>query len=301
MVLQKRSSAAISLGVRLVVVYAVVNAGIDAALSAQQPATPMPTPPAATTRPAQPPPRETAAARARGGGPQGFSVVLVLGDIQTAAQTDEVPPAARKALTDMREFLPYKSFRLLDAAWILCCGHDLRRGGSDTTTQMLRGPEGQEYELKLATSREAGGELMVRFTLSGGSELEVAEGSGESEAGLARRIADARERLTFLQLQLQEARKKFEVGTAAKTEVTKLEMQVRSEQRRIDDLTARAGRGSTPRAFHGKRTVLDNTFTMDVGETVVVGTSRQKGGTKALIALLTAVPPRGSSAATAKQ
>ena len=33
---------------------------------------------------------------------------------------------------------------------------------------------------------------------------------------------------------------------------------------------------------------------MDVGETVVVGTSRLKGGSKALIALLTAVPPRGA-------
>ena len=31
---------------------------------------------------------------------------------------------------------------------------------------------------------------------------------------------------------------------------------------------------------------------MNVGETVVVGTSRLKGGSKALIALLTAVPPR---------
>jgi len=32
---------------------------------------------------------------------------------------------------------------------------------------------------------------------------------------------------------------------------------------------------------------------MDVGETVVVGTSRTRGGDKALIALLTAVPKGG--------
>ena len=37
------------------------------------------------------------------------------------------------------------------------------------------------------------------------------------------------------------------------------------------------------------RSVIDTTFNMDVGETVVVGTSRVRGGDKALIALLTAV------------
>jgi len=35
--------------------------------------------------------------------------------------------------------------------------------------------------------------------------------------------------------------------------------------------------------------MIDTSFTMDVGETVVVGTSRLAGGDKALIALLTAV------------
>ncbi|CAN5579326.1 hypothetical protein BH23ACI1_BH23ACI1_18400 [soil metagenome] len=38
---------------------------------------------------------------------------------------------------------------------------------------------------------------------------------------------------------------------------------------------------------------MDASFRMDVGETVVVGTSRIQGD-KALIALLTAVPPKGS-------
>jgi hypothetical protein len=42
------------------------------------------------------------------------------------------------------------------------------------------------------------------------------------------------------------------------------------------------------------RSVIDTSFTMDIGETVVVGTSRVRGGDKALIALLTAVP-KGST------
>ena len=41
--------------------------------------------------------------------------------------------------------------------------------------------------------------------------------------------------------------------------------------------------------------MIDTSFTMDVGETVVVGTSRLAGGDKALIALLTAVPRNAST------
>jgi hypothetical protein len=52
-------------------------------------------------------------------------------------------------------------------------------------------------------------------------------------------------------------------------------------------------RGSVERAVRSG--IIDTTFTMDVGETVVVGTSRLKGGSRALIALLTAVPPRGTT------
>ena len=262
------------------------------AFARQQTRTPRPEP--TTTRPSQvAQPRETPAGKTRL--PQGFSVVLVLGDIQTTTPTDDVPPAARKALTDMRDFLPYKSFRLLDAAWVLCCGNDLRRG--DTTSQILRGPEGQEYELKLATSREGGGEFVVRFSLFGASDAEAAGANGDSEASIARKLADARDRLTFLQIQLEEARKKHDVGTLPKAEVNKLELDVRSEQRRVEDLATRQGRGTGPRMVPQRRAVLDTTFTMDVGETVVVGTSRLKGGTKALIALLTAVPPRGGTSA----
>ena len=42
------------------------------------------------------------------------------------------------------------------------------------------------------------------------------------------------------------------------------------------------------------RMVIDTSFSMDVGETVVVGTSRLKANSKALIALLTAVPAKGT-------
>src|SRR5882724_8462107 len=75
--------------------------------------------------------------------PQGFSVVLVLGDLNRSDNADaNVPPAARKALNDMKDFLPYKGYRLLDAEWIL---------GSRRATTRLRGPDGQDYELTLTS------------------------------------------------------------------------------------------------------------------------------------------------------
>jgi hypothetical protein len=44
----------------------------------------------------------------------------------------------------------------------------------------------------------------------------------------------------------------------------------------------------------GDRAIMNTSFTMDVGETVVVGTSRLSGNSKALITLLTAVPSRSA-------
>src|SRR5204863_5705254 len=90
--------------------------------------------------------------------PQGYSVVLVLGDVQNASGGDNnVPPAARKALGDMKDFLPYKSYRLLDAQWIL---------GSQHTTSRLRGPNDQDYELTLVgnmVGRPAADKARVRI------------------------------------------------------------------------------------------------------------------------------------------
>jgi hypothetical protein len=230
--------------------------------------------------------------------PQGFSVVLVLGDIQGAPTADDVPPAARKALTDMRDFLPFKSYKLLDAAWVMCCGQL-----PETLTQVLRGPEDQEYELKLSTSRGGGAQVFVRFALSSGGTPDVTHESPAATARtLTRKIADLRDRRMLLEKQIQEARKKVDIGIAPGGDIAKLELDLRRVEREIQDLSAqlsetRGGRSATPspnvrRFVHGA--MIDTSFAMDVGETVVVGTSRLKGGSRALIALLTAVPPRGT-------
>ena len=91
-------------------------------------------------RAATPAPPAPHAARAT---PQGFSVVLVVGDLQGSGGEDDVPMAARRALADMKDFLPYKSYKLVDAAWIVGTTHTISR---------LRGPEDRDYELEITTT-----------------------------------------------------------------------------------------------------------------------------------------------------
>jgi hypothetical protein len=47
---------------------------------------------------------------------RGFSITLLLGDTKPGPSSD-VPVAAAKALADLKDFLPYKSFKVLDTQW----------------------------------------------------------------------------------------------------------------------------------------------------------------------------------------
>jgi hypothetical protein len=270
------------------------------------------TPPAAQPAPpAQPRPGQAASApvaatpapspRKNGQMPQGFSVVLVLGDLQATSASDDVPPAARKALTDMRDFLPFKSYRLLDAAWLLCCAEPARRGGmserrliggeNGTVTQALRGPDEQEYELRLSTTVDDSSRVFVHFALAN-ARFVTADDNGENGGPRSRELADLMARAKTLQAEIDAKR----AGVRSDSpELKKLESELRGVQNRITALSATTHGGGSGRAgMSGSqpRSLIDTSFTMDVGETVVVGTSRLRGGNRALIALLTAVPPR---------
>jgi hypothetical protein len=241
-------------------------------------------------------------------------VVLVLGDVQGSTTSDDVPPAARKALTDMREFLPFKSYKLLDAAWLMCCGEDSRtpsaRAYASTTrargsvSQILRGPDEREYALQLETSRAENSRVFVKFTLTGMRPTEApTERTDVSTRSLQRRVEDLTDQLAYLRKQHEDAKKKVEIGISPGNEIAKLELDIRRVEREIEDNKARlaeqraAGRSNNLRSTPtppARSALIDTSFTMDVGETVVVGTSRLTGGSRALIALLTAVPPRGA-------
>jgi hypothetical protein len=223
---------------------------------------------------------------------QGFSVVLVLADLQAAGGEDDVPPAARKALLDMKEFLPYKSYRLLDAAWIL--------NSSTRATTRLRGPEDRDYELEIMTQpMHFGGQrsastandsrVYVSFALRDGGPAEPAAGRPGSNQASEREAEVLRDRVAAVQAELQNARQRY---NSSSPEVRRLETELRDLQMKLNEST----RGESTRRMAYSKTnqgLMNTSFTMEPGETVVVGTSRLKG-TKALIALLTAVPPRGN-------
>jgi len=222
--------------------------------------------------------RLSMAERANMPAPQGFSVVLVLGEMQGAGAADTVPPAARKALADMKDFLPYKTYRLLDTQWTLCCGH------SPINTR-LRGDEQDYYDLELEPNRtDTSGKWYVRFSLrnapSGGT---IAAAQPQLDDNRLAMLAVKREEL---ENQLRNLKQRYNDNhpevQKVRTQLTELDRE--RAQIQVDAARRRTAMGSAM----NRRPVIDTSFTMDIGETVVVGTSRLQGD-KALIALLTAV------------
>lgn len=223
--------------------------------------------------------RLTPSERANMPSPQGFSVVLVLGEMQAAASPDSVPAAARKALADMKDFLPYKAYKLLDAQWTLCCGRS-------AIVTRLRGDEQEYYDLELEPhGTDVSGKWSVRFSLRNGSPgVARSDGDGynrmtameQERAALEQHLRDLRQRYNENHPEVQKARARL---AEIQTEIQ------REHSRVVGDTDKRRVIGV---AGASRRTIIDTSFTMDIGETVVVGTSRLQGD-KALIALLTAV------------
>jgi hypothetical protein len=173
-------------------------------------------------------------------GLRGFNVALVQGDLQAGtAVGDTVPAVAAKALADLKDFLPYKSYRLLDTQWTI---------GSGRMTGRLRGSDGREYDLEL----------------------------------LARKGSAAEVPLTVTRFVLRDV----------STKPTETRMATLFQKGLITQSAAQRGsRGTTSGGtvvLGRAHSVIDTSFNMNLGETVVVGTSRLKGDT-ALIVLLTAV------------
>jgi hypothetical protein len=226
---------------------------------------------------AAPPPPKAAEQPA----PQGFSVVLVLGENQSASVAENVPPAARKALADMKDFLPYRGYRLLDAQWIL---------GSQRSSSRPRGPDDQEYQLTLKTTQLSGGHVSVTFQMQESSAISVVTARDADEAA-ARRAAEMELQTRLGRLQAEAAAMKQRLGEKH-ANVVAVSAEIENLKMRLAEFESGDAR---PRSLFGSRSVIDTTFSMDIGETVVVGTSRMRGGDKALIALLTAVPRGGAT------
>jgi len=195
---------------------------------------------------------------------QGFSVVLVLGDLKgDSTISTDLPAGARRALADMKDFLPYRSYKLLDTTWIL------NNTSSRPASSSLRGPDGMDYEVTIIASgnykRPDGSEavLSVKFSLK-----DPGSGTPIAAANAAMDVARLEDELAALQLKYG----------AKNPEV----------MRKSSELVTARSRVGRP-----ERVIIDTSFNMNGDETVVVGTSRVQGDT-ALIALLTAVPRAGA-------
>ena len=190
----------------------------------------------------------------------GFSVVLLLGETQGTAAGDGLPPApgVRKALADVKDFLPYKSYKTLDTQWL--------RSGSTR----MKGPDDQEYNVDVAGDEIVSnpfhpkeGMLNVLFKLQ---EVGAAMNASE-EYGRSIQVADMEKQLVTIQHRLNEG----------------------APGPRISELMAAKDRLNRQIRLARARKLIESKFEMAPGETVVVGTSKIGGGDKGLVVLLTAV------------
>lgn len=255
--------------------------------------------PAAAQTAAQPaPPREQPAATRQ---VQGFNIVLVLGETQPGSGvegSDDIPAGAKKALADMREFLPYKNYRVLDTQWTSCCA-----GVNSVLSGQLRGIAAgrggssfvdRQYSFHLTVNNSSQG-LSVRFGLNDGAVASARKAPDEMREQSARvseliEREDLRDRIATMELQVREAEKKVAVGVLPSTELRVIHDKHASLVRQ-HEAVSRAVEGSQAPS---RGSIIDSSFVMQPGETVVVGTSRL-GGDKAIIALVTAARKTGST------
>ncbi|MEO5896917.1 MAG: hypothetical protein ABIS06_14565 [Vicinamibacterales bacterium] len=113
---------------------------------------------------------------------QGFNIVLLVGEsVSSGSPVEEVPVAARKALADMRDFLPFKHYRGLDSHWTSCCVMPMAAplsgrlqgvigGGGESTGAVRLLPRTFGYTLHVTINATAfvtpdSGRLGIRFAM----------------------------------------------------------------------------------------------------------------------------------------
>lgn len=81
-----------------------------------------------------------------------FQVVLLAADNSTPPVVENVPAKAQKALKDLQDFLPYKSYHLVDMAWLRTAGE---------ASSMVTGPKGETYAIDLEVRPGTPGERIL--------------------------------------------------------------------------------------------------------------------------------------------
>ena len=141
------------------------------------------------------------------------------------------------------------------------------------------------------TAMPSSSELPIRFVL-GVEDTATSAGQRNQEAAVAaereRQRKNVQEDLDTLGVRIIETQRRVEVGMTSALELRELQDRHTQMKRELEGLGGdrHAGDGISGAP------IIDSSFTMAVGETVVVGTSRL-GGDKALIAIVTAVRKNG--------
>ena len=76
--------------------------------------------------------------------PETFHLVLLVAETKAGGVAPGLPPGAARALADASEFLPFKSFRLLDMTLV-------KAALNTTSTTSIRGEEGTIYRATVAS------------------------------------------------------------------------------------------------------------------------------------------------------
>jgi hypothetical protein len=158
----------------------------------------------------------------------------------------------------VKEFLPYKSYRVLDTQWL--------RSGSTR----MRGLDGEEYDVEITADEimptpvhPKPGTLNVILRLQ---EPGAAATPGEE---FSRSIAAS-------EMEKQRASIQRQINEGAPGPM-------------VPELIARKAQLDRQIRMARARKLIESRFEMEVGETVVVGTSKIGGGDKGLVVLLTSV------------
>ncbi len=151
----------------------------------------------------------------------------------------DLPTNTRKAIEDIKDFLPFKSYKILDTSLVRAVVPLPHKGGRAAKTYMT-GPDGEKLQVQLRmTAEEDSQEIFVSS---------------------------------------------FEVTPSMKDRF----FAVTPEQQNQADPNAPA---IAPRAdLLDMGAFISTSFTANIGQTVVVGSSRLNGGDEALIVLFTALP-----------
>lgn len=200
---------------------------------------------------------------------RGFSLTLVQGDLKGPSTSEGVPPAVARALADLKDFLPYKSYVLLDTQWTV---------GTGAIKSRLRRPDGAAYDLEMTAGYGVFGRSGATGIRISGFHLREASVPGKDQADLDEYVRSLEQSIDKAKTDLAALR---DIGRLSADEEESRSQSIRQMTREL--LTARGLPDTTAKA-----SLIDTSFQMTIGETVVVGTSRLQGD-RALIVLVTAV------------